>query len=77
MSECVCWERERGVLAGVGCGIVGVGVGESGGWSALEMGVVVCFVSDGGSRSFPRDREGPLCPSFSAERSTFVFYLSE
>ena len=59
-------------------------VGDRGGWgwgwgvwSALEMGVVVCFVSDGGSRSFPRDREGPLCPSFSAERSTFVFYMSE
>ena len=67
------------MLAGIGCGIVGVGVGVGGWgvWSALEMGVVVCFVSDGGSRSFPRDREGPPCPSFSAERSTFVFYMSE
>ena len=67
------------MLAGIGCGIVGVWVGGGGWgvWSALEMGVVVCFVSDGGSRSFPRDREGPPCPSFSAERSTFVFYMSE
>ena len=63
-GACWDWVRDSG---GWGLGV----------WSALEMGVVVCFVSDGGSRSFPRDREGPPCPSFSAERSTFVFYLSE
>ena len=62
------------MLAGIGGGSVGVAGGGRGVWSALEMGVVVCFVSDGGSRSFPRDREGPPCLSFSAERSTIVFY---
>ena len=65
--------EERGVLAGIGCGIVGVGVG-GGGCGVPWRWELLCVLSQmGGAGAFPETGRG-RCVPLSVQRGQHLYF---